>query len=52
MSETDYNVLLYDKMKAEQDKYRLAACPAAGGNSESYLRVYDERGHCDVYGGT
>ena len=22
MSETDYNVLLYDKMKAEQDKYR------------------------------
>jgi hypothetical protein len=22
MSETDYNALLYDKMKAEQDKYR------------------------------
>lgn len=22
MSETDYNVLLYEKMKAEQDKYR------------------------------
>lgn len=22
MGETDYNALLYDKMKAEQDKYR------------------------------
>ena len=22
MKETDYNVLLYEKMKAEQDKYR------------------------------
>ena len=22
MSETDYNALLYEKMKAEQDKYR------------------------------
>lgn len=31
MSETDYNILLYEKMKAEQDKYRdwlLAQEPA------------------------
>ena len=42
---------------AAQDVYKrqvqgLAAFTAAGGNSESYLRVDDERGHCDVYGGT
>lgn len=51
--ETDYNALLYDKMKASRTSLQgLAAFAAAGGNSESYLRVYDERGHCDVYGGT
>ena len=49
MGETDYNALLYDKMKAEQDKYRDWL---AGGNFESYLRVHDERGHRDVYGRT
>ena len=26
MSETDYNARLYEKMKAEQDKYRLPFC--------------------------
>ena len=33
MGETDYNALLYDKMKAEQDKYRdwLLSQPAVAG---------------------
>ena len=26
MNETDYNARLYEKMKAEQDKYRLPFC--------------------------
>ena len=37
MGETDYNALLYDKMKDEQDKYRDWLLSAAGGNFESYL---------------
>ena len=50
MGETDYNALLYDKMKAEQDKYRdwLLSQPP----EEILNHIYDERGHCDVYGGT
>ena len=31
---------------------RLAAFTAAGGNSESYLRVHNAGRYCDVYGGT
>ena len=44
-----FNNLPEDESGAGQVQ-RLAAFTAAGGNSESYLRVHDERGHRDVYG--
>ena len=35
---TDKNTALYEKMAAEQDKFRgLAEKPAPGGNSKAYL---------------
>ena len=30
MNETDYNARLYEKMKAEQDKYRDCGCNECG----------------------
>lgn len=30
MNETDYNARLYEKMKAEQDKYHLPFCTCYG----------------------
>ena len=46
MNETDYNARLYEKMKAEQDKYRDWLL-----HQEPYLRIHDAGGHRDVYGG-
>ena len=51
MNETDYNARLYEKMKAEQDKYRdwlLHQEPS--DNPQSYLRIHDAGGHRNVYG--
>ena len=52
MSETDYNARLYEKMKAEQDKYRdWLTASGAVRNPQSYLRIHDAGGHRNVYGG-
>ena len=50
MSETDYNARLYEKMKAEQDKYRDWL--ASQEPSEILNHTYEYTGgHRNVYGG-
>ena len=52
MGETDYNAQLYDKMKAEQDKYRdwLLSQPPEEILNHTY--EYTMREDIEVYGGT
>jgi hypothetical protein len=43
MNETDYNARLYEKMKAEQDKYRdWLLQSGAVRNSQPHLRIYTD----------
>ena len=53
MNETDYNARLYEKMKAEQDKYRdwLKGQPPEEILHQPHLRIHDAGGHRNVYGG-
>ncbi len=44
MNETDYNARLYEKMKAEQDKYRdWLLQSGAVRNPQPYLRIHTMR---------
>lgn len=51
MKETDYNARLYEKMKAEQDKYRDWLLHQEPSEILNHTRIHDAGGHRNVYGG-
>ena len=51
MNETDYNVRLYEKMKAEQDKYRDWLLHQEPSEILNHTYEYNAGGHRNVYGG-
>ena len=52
MNETDYNARLYEKMKAEQDKYRDWLVRQEPSEILEHTYEYTMReGHRNVYGG-
>ena len=52
MTQEEMLTALYEKMAAEQDKYRdWLKRPACGGGPEPCLRVHGPGGHRDVHGG-